>query len=80
MVRVRVDGFAKGAVAGGVELGEFVVDVDGDGADQPDGLGLGRGHVHQERVVDQPALETQLLDGQAEVFGHPGGDRVRGEG
>ena len=26
---------AKGAVAGGVELGEFVVDVDGDGADRP---------------------------------------------
>lgn len=36
---------AKGTVAGGVELGEFVVDVDGDGADQPDGFGLRRGQV-----------------------------------
>ena len=47
---------AKGAVAGGVELGEFVVDVDGDGADQPDGFGLRRGQVRQQGVVDQPAL------------------------
>src|SRR5216683_2081238 len=47
---------AKGAVAGGAELGEFVVDVDGDGADQPDGFGLRRGQVRQQGVVDQPAL------------------------
>src|SRR5439155_23907365 len=49
---------AKGAVAGGVELGEFVVDVDGDGADQPNpatGAGLGRmaGRAIQARR-DQP--------------------------
>jgi hypothetical protein len=45
---------AKGVVAGGVELGEFVVDVDGNGADQPDGSGLRQRQVRQRGVVDQP--------------------------
>lgn len=43
-------------MAAGVELGEFVVNVDGDGADQPDGFGLRRGQVRQQGVVGQPAL------------------------
>jgi hypothetical protein len=34
---------AEWSVAGGVEVGELVVDIDGDGTDQSDAVGLGRG-------------------------------------
>jgi len=38
-------------VAGRVELGEFAIDVDGDGAEQADLLALRRGQVCERRAV-----------------------------
>ena len=57
----------------GGRVGEFVVDVNGDGADQTDVVGLGRRQVRQQGVVDVPALVAELLHGEAGVFGGPGG-------
>jgi hypothetical protein len=37
-------------------LGEFGVDVDGDGAEQSDVLALGRGDVGEDLVVDVASL------------------------
>jgi hypothetical protein len=61
-------------------LGEFSVDVDGDGAEQPDVLAPGRGDVGEEFVVDEASLVAELLDGQAEVLGGPGADGVGRDG
>jgi hypothetical protein len=44
---------AEWSVAGGVEVGELVVDIDGDGADQSDAVGLGRG---QGDALRHPAV------------------------
>jgi len=53
---------------GRAEVGEFGVDVDGDGAEQPDVLAAGRGDVGQQRVLDPPPLPAQLVDGQPEIL------------
>jgi hypothetical protein len=58
-------------VAGGSEVGEFGVYVDGDGAEQADALALGREDVGKDLVVDVPAVATQLVGGQAEVLRGP---------
>ena len=55
-------------MTGGVELGQFVVDVDGDGAEQADVFAAGRGDVGQQDVVDPAPLGPELGDGQPEVF------------
>jgi hypothetical protein len=69
-------------VPGGVEVGEFGVDVDGDGdgAEQADGVGLGRGYVDEQVEVDAAALSVQVVDSQPEILGRPSRDGVGGQG
>ena len=55
-------------MTGGVELGQFVVDVDGDGAEQAD-VSLRAGEMWASRTFVDPApLGPELGDGQPEVF------------
>lgn len=67
-------------MTGGSELGELGVDVDRDGAEQPDVLALGRRDVGEDLVVDVASLVAELLCGQAEVLGGPGADGVGRDG
>jgi hypothetical protein len=67
----RVRGLPSGAVAGGPEVGDVGVYVDGDGAEQANALALGRGDVGKDLVVDVAAVATQLVGGQAEVLRGP---------
>ena len=61
-------------------MGEFGVDVDGDGAEQANGVGLGRGYVDEEVGVDAAALSVHVVDGQPEILGRPSRDGVGGQG
>lgn len=61
-------------------MGEFGVDIDGDGAEQADVLALGWGDAGEDLVVDVASLVAEPLYGQAEVLGGPGADGVGCDG
>src|SRR5664280_3506464 len=83
---VQVDGgrggwdVAEWAVSIGVELGQFTVDVHGDGAEEVDVVVVGGPQVGQHLVLDQLATGAHFGDGAAVVLADPGDDRVGGDG
>src|SRR5664279_580572 len=80
---VQVDGgrggwdVAEWAVSIGVELGQFTVDVHGDGAEEVDVVVVGGPQVGQHLVLDQLATGAHFGDGAAVVLADPGDDRSR---
>jgi len=58
-------------VGGRVELGEFVIAVDDDGADQPDAVGRGPETWAPAASCRPTGVETQRIDGRAEVTTRP---------
>src|SRR5664280_158456 len=75
---VQVDGgrggwdVAEWAVSIGVELGQFTVDVHGDGAEEVDVVVVGGPQVGQHLVLDQVAAGAHFGDGAAVVLDRRG--------
>ncbi len=70
---------AQRPVAVGVELGQLAVDVDGVDAVEVDVLVVAGPQVGHDLAVDRSAAAAQRRDGQPEVLGGPGDDRVGGQ-